>query len=64
MAVTASANLREKIRGKTSQYSALKHIIERDLQEETLFYMYLNKLIINETLLASCDGNFDDSLNL
>ncbi|HHQ5999267.1 TPA: hypothetical protein ACSRWF_001058 [Morganella morganii] len=64
MAVTASADLREKVRAKTRQYSALKNIIARDLQEETLFDMYLNTLIINGNLLASCDGNFDASLNL
>ena len=64
MAVTASADLREKVRAKTRQYSALKNIIASDLQEETLFDMYLNTLIINGNLLASCDGNFDASLNL
>ncbi|EPL8092492.1 GNAT family N-acetyltransferase [Morganella morganii] len=64
MAVTASADLQEKVRAKTRQYSALKNIIARDPQEETLFDMYLNTLIINGNLLASCDGNFDASLNL
>lgn len=64
MAVTASADLREKVHAKTRQYSALKNIIARDPQEETLFDMYLNTLIINGNLLASCDGNFDASLNL
>lgn len=64
MAVTVAADLREKVRAKTRQYSALKNIITRDPQEETLFDMYLNTLIINGNLLASCDGNFDASLNL
>lgn len=65
MAVTAAPDLIQKVNAKTRQYRALKNIIAREpAQEESLFELYLNTLIINGELLAHCERPFDASLNL